>query len=459
VIDATAFIVMFIGFLTALSAYLLFRIGAFSTLRSRFRRRKEEEGEPEQPEFVPPTKPEVELPEDKEKAYAGKIAQLEERLRQMVERAKKAEEAYDELRAQFEKVQKEKQEVTKKVEEKDKEVEELLKESNKLVKWMPMRFNRGEYVPVVMWTKRGNPMVLKFVCGIAFINGGWRALLVDRLTTKPEKGEWYPPLDKPGAEFIFRDQYGFNPDDPRHTVLFDINFRNWEEDLKITRDDPRARPVAFMFGVDEDGNPVHRLEYGAPIDIRQLRSENRALKRQVGGLRYRLSQLEDQLWDTKHQLQIERDRREHLERENKLLKARMSEIDEVLAIQMDESEILRNFARTMKRREYAFKRQFSEVEDEYIAEVITPQLRGVPGAEYLQKVGKEKMAQMFSKLYPIALSEAKMYGIDTAGKSMFDVVSEWLHEKYEREQKDLAAVLEDYGLREEVADIIRSSYA
>ncbi|RLI74340.1 hypothetical protein DRO97_06035 [Archaeoglobales archaeon] len=445
-------IIFVIGFSIAL-IFIFRKFNVLSAIRSLFRRERVDRVVEEVE-----VKPDITLPEEKERAYAEKLAQYEERLRQMAERAKKAEEAYDELMAQLKETKKEREEVSQKLQEKDKEIDEMLKESNKLVKWMAMRFNKGEYIPAVMWTKRGNPMLLKFVCSIAFINGGWRALLVDRLTTKPEKGEWYPSLDKPGAEFIFRDQYGFNPDDPRHTVLFDINFRDWEEDLKITRDDPRAKPVAFMFGIDEDGNPVHRLEYGAPIDIRQLRSENRALKRQIGGLRYRLSKIEEDLWNARYNLEIERDRREHLERENKLLKARMSEMEEAFAIQTDESEILRNFARSMKRREYAFKRKFRELEDEYIAEVITPQLRSIPGAEYLEKMGRDKTAQIFSKLYPIALSESKTYGIDTTGKSMFDVVGEWLLQKWEREQKDLSAVLEDYGLREEIADIIRSSY-
>jgi len=445
------------GVLATAIVIILYKLGAFAWLRSKFRRgeeKKEEEVMVERLEKIKPTL----LPEDKEKEYVGRIAELEERLRQMTERAKRIEEAYDELKSEYEKTKEEASKVKKQLEEKDKEIDEILKESNKLAKWMAMRFKKGEYVPVVMWTKRGNPMVLKFVCGVAYINGGWRALLVDRLTDKPGKGEWYPPLDKPGAEFIFRDQYGFNPDDPNHTVLFDINLRDWEEDLKISKGDPESKPVAFMFGIDEDGNPVHRLEYGAPIDIRKLRTENRALKRQVGALRYRLSKLEEELWNTRYELEVERDRREHLERENKLLKARMTELDEVLALQIDESEILRNYARAMKRRQYAFKRKFKEVEDEYIAEVITPRLRGIPGAEYLENMGKEKMAQIFSKLAPIAYSEAKMYNIDITGKSMFDVVTEWLKMKYEKENKDLAAVLEDYGLREEISDIIRTSY-
>ena len=447
--------------LTTAVVYLLYKVGFFSFIRSLLsrplRRRGGDEGV-EIPEVQVQPKIDAKLPEDKEKQYGETIAQLQERLRQMTERAKKLEEAYDELQFQYKKTKEEKEKVASEVKKKDEEVEEMLKESNKLVKWMAMRFNRGEYVPVVMWTKRGNPMVLKFVCGIAFINGGWRALLVNRLTDKPSKGEWYPSLDKPGAEFIFRDQYGFNPDDPRHTVLFDVNLRDWEEDLKITRDDPKARPVAFMFGIDEDGNPVHRLEYGAPIDIRKLRHENRALKRQVGGLRYQLSRLEEQLWDARYQYEVERDRREHLERENKLLKARMAEVNEVLAIQMDETEIMRGFARSMQVRERAYKRRFKELEDDYVAEVITPQVRGIPGAEYLEKQGKEKVARLFSLLYPTALAEAKTYAIDRTGKSMFEVVSEWLKEKWEREQKDLAAVLEEYGLREEAAEIIRSAY-
>lgn len=427
-------------------ALLLYKVGFFSFLRSLLRR---ERGIPEVQKL--PEVPRVERREEEETT----IARLEEQVRLMAERARKAEEAYDETRAQLEELQKEKEKIQEEVKKRDEEIEELLKESNKLVKWMAVRFNKGEYVPVVMWTKRGNPMVLKFVCGIAQINGGWRALLVSRLTDKPEKGEWYPPLDKPGAEFIFRDQHGFDPDDPRHTVLFDINFRDWEEDLKLTREDPRTRPVAFIFGVDEDGNPVHRLEYGAPIDIRQLRSENRSLKRQVGSLRYRLSRLEEDLWNARYDLEVERDRREHLERENKLLRAQLAEMQESFTVQMDETEIMRSFARTMKRREISFRKQYKDLEDEYLAEVITPQLRGIPGIEYLEKSGKEKMAKVFSLLYPVALSEAKMYNIDTTGKSMFDVVAEWLKEKYEKENKDLASILDEYGYREDVVEIIR----
>lgn len=441
-------------------AVLLYRYGFFKWLRFKFRRKKSEEVvDKGVDKGILDLGSKIErLPEDKEREYAGKVALLEERLRQMTERAKRLEEAYDELKSEYTKTKEEASKTKEELKKKDEEIEELLSESNKLVKWMAMRFRRGEYVPVVMWSKRGNPMVLKFVCGIAHINGGWRALLVDRLTDKPEKGQWYPALDKPGAEFIFRDQYGFNPDDPNHTVLFDINLRDWEEDLKVTRSDPESKPVAFMFGVDEDGQPVHRLEYGAPIDIRKLRSENRALKRQIGAFRYRLSKLEEELWDARYNLEVERDRREHLERENKLLKARMSEMEEAMAIQIDESEILRNYARMLKRREWASRKTLRDVEDEYISELITPRLRGVPGAEYLEHMSKEKVVQLYAKLAPIAYSEAKMYGIDTKGKSMEEVVTEWIKAKFDAEQKDLAAILEDYGLREEVSDLLRGSF-
>ena len=382
------------------------------------------------------------------------ISQMVERVRQATERAKILEEKYNELKFEMEKTKKEKNELEEKLKKKDEEIKDVTKEANKLVKWMAHRFKKGQYVPVVLWTKRGNPMVLKFVCSIAYINGGWRALLVDRLTDKPEKGQWYPPLDKPGADFIFRDQKGFNPDDPNHTVLFDINLYDWEDDLKITKSDPEAKAVAFIAGVDEDGNPVHRLEFGAPIDIRKLRAENRALKRQVGALSYRLSKREEELWDARYRLETERDKREHLERENKLLKMRLEELGEVLTIQVDESEIMRTFARAMKRREYAFKKQFRELEDEYVADVITPRLKGIPGYEYFEHAGQEAQMKIISLLYPIALTESKRFDIETQGKSMYDVVSEWLKEKYDKEGKDLAQVLEDYGLRDRVIGLL-----
>lgn len=421
-------------------------------LKNLFRRKNEEEKA--EPEVKPPREGITIDISDKEREYMTKLTQMEERLRQMTERAKKVEEAYDELKAEYDKLKKEKEEIEQKLKEKDEEIDKILKESNKLVRWFARRFNKGEYVPLVMWTKRGNAMVLKFVCGVAYINGGWRALLVDRLTDRPEKGEWYPPLDKPGAMFIFRDQPGFNPDDPQHTVLFDVNLHDWMEDLKISKADPHAKPVAFVAGVDEDGNPVHRLEFGAPLDIRRLRAENRKLKTVVGTLRYRISKLEEELWNVRHELQVERDRREHYERENKLLKAKLAEMEEVLAIQMDETEILRQYARSMKRREYAFKKRYKDLEDEYLSDLITPTLKGIPGYEYLEKLGREKCMQIFAKLYPIALAEAKVYGIDTDGKNMQEVVTEWLKAKFDRENKDIVAVLEDLRMLDEVAELL-----
>jgi len=443
---------LFILLICLLIALVLHKLNVISRLKSLIRREKAEEAEKPKEEV---TEIQKILPEDTSRELGTRLAQLEERVRQMVERAKKAEEAYSELKTEHEKIKKEKEELEKKIEEKDKEIEEMLRETNKLVKWMAMRFNRGEYVPVVMWTRRGNPMLLKFVCGIAYINGGWRALLVNRLTDKPSRGEWYPPLDKPGAMFIFRDQPGFDPSDPSHTVLFDISLRDWEEDLKITKSDPKAKPVGFVFGVDEDGNPVHKLEFGVPIDIRKLRQENMALKRENGYLRYRISKLEEQIWDLRHQLEVEKDRKEFLERELKLTKAKLVELEEVYAIQSDESEILRNYARSLRRREYAFRKRFKDLEEEYLAEVMTPTLKGIPGYEYLEKIGRERAMKIISKLYPIAINEADMYGIDTIGKSMDQVVKEWLRAKWEKDHKDLSEILEEYRLLDEVADILR----
>jgi len=443
---------LFIVSICLLVAFILRKLHVISRLKSLLRREKVEEVKKprEETEMVKI------LPEDTSRELGTRLAQLEERVRQMAERAKKAEEAYSELKSEHEKIKKEKEELEKKIKEKDKEIDDILKETNKLVKWMAMRFNRGEYIPVVMWTKRGNPMLLKFVCGIAYINGGWRALLVNRLTDKPSKGEWYPPLDKPGAMFIFKDQQGFNPSDPSHTVLFDISLRDWMEDLKITKGDPQAKPVGFVFGVDEEGNPVHKLEFGVPIDIRNLRQENMALKRENGFLRYRISKLEEQIWDLKHQLDVERDRKEFLERQLKLTKSKLVELEEIHAIQADESEILRNYARSLRRREYAFRKRFKDLEDEYLAEIMTPTMKGIPGYEYLEKIGRERAMKIISKLYPIALNEAEVYGIDTTGKNMDQIVKEWLKAKWDHENKDLDDILEDLGIKEDIADILRS---
>jgi len=401
----------------------------------------------------------VALPEEKERELITRITELEEAYRQATERAKQAEEMYDELKAESEEVKRKKEEVDKELEKHKKEFEELTKETRKLVKWVAQRFKRGQYVPTIGWTKRGNPTVLKFTCAIAQIDGGWRALLVDSLTAHPDTGEWYPPLGKPAPNFIFRDQDGFEPDNPEHTVLFDVNFRDWYEDLILTREDPKAKPVAFMLGVDEDGQPNHRLEYGAPIDIRQLRQQNRALKVENARLRYRMSKVEEEMWRTKYDFEREKDLREHYERINKELKAALAMRDEIIELQVDESEIMRAAVRSRERREYAWRRRLRQTEDEYYDEVIEPRIRGIPGYQYFQQLGRERQQQMLAKLYPIALTESKMYGIETRGKDMYDVVTEWLRQKYEKEGKDISAVLDEYGLKEDVGEILRGGFA
>jgi hypothetical protein len=113
----------------------------------------------------------------------------------------------------------------------------------------------------------------------------------------------------------------------------------------------------------------------------------------------------------------------------------------------------------MRRREFAYKKRLKDLEDEYMSEIITPDLKGVPGAEYFERLGKDTMLKIFAKLYPIALGEADLYGIDTKGKNMIQIVKEWLKAKYDKENKDMHDVLEDLNMLEEVSEMIRGAYA
>lgn len=412
-------------------------------------RRKHEE-EPEYEEVKPSEKPPTEKEVLEERARIYKERALQEK-----ERAKKLEEKAYELMNEYEKVKEE----VKKKEEELKKTNETLKtmeeESKKLSKIVISRYGKGKRIPVVLWTKRGNPMPYKFVAEVAWINGGYRALLIDSITAKPETGEWFPPLDKPAPNFIFRDDPGFNPDDPHHSVLFDINARDWEEDLKITKADPHAKPVALSFGIDEEGNPIHRLEYGAPIHINTLRAENRNLKRQVMRYMHMLRETEYKLRDVEYQLQMEKDLRQHAEKELALLRAQLYETRDIAMLMGDELEAAREAFRTQRLRRYAAYRRAEEAEKLYDAYYGRPAISELPGAEYLEHQSKDKTQQLFAMLASIARAEAKNYNIDTTGKNNEQIVTEWLAKKYEKEGKTLSDILREYGLEMDAISILR----
>ena len=393
---------------------------------------------------------------ESEKILTESMQELKRRLEQEKEARKKVEEKYDELRVEYQKVieeVKKKDEELKKTQEKVKEIEE---ESKKLVKIVHKRYKKGQYIPAILWTERGNPLPYKFVVEIAWVNGGYRALLVDSITADPSTGEWFPPLHMPAPNFCFRDDPGFNPDDPDHSVLFDVNRHDWEEDLKVTQNDPHAKPVALTFGIDIKGNPIHKLQYGAPIHINTLRAENRNLKRQVMMYYHRWKETEEKWRDAEYRYQMEKDLREHLEREVKMLKAQLYELRDALLLMGDEIEVARDAWESEKRRRIAATKRALKAEEMFDAYFGRPMISELPGAEFFEHKSKEKQAEIIALLAPIARIEAKQYGIETKGKSDEEMVYEWLKAKYERENKTLTDVLRETGLDTKVADILLS---
>jgi len=397
---------------------------------------------------IVPHKSDTELLEEKAEI-------LKERVLQEKERAKKLEEIYDELRVEFEKTKDELKRKDEEIKKKEEVTQTIEEESKKLARFIAKRYKKGQYIPVVLWTKRGNPMPYKFVVEIGWVNGGWRALLVDSITARPETGQWFPPLDKPAPNFKFRDDPGFNPDDPHHSVLFDISARDWEEDLKVSRADPYAKPVAFSFGIDEEGNPIHKLDYGAPVHINTLRAENRNLKRQLMRYMHVSRETEYKLRDVEYQLQMEKDLRQHLEKELKLLRTQLYETKDITMLMGDELEAAREAFRSQKLRRMAAHRRAEEAEKLFDAYYARPAISELPGAEYLEHQSKDKTQKLYSMLAPIARVEAKMYDIDTTGKDDKDIVNEWLNEKYKKENKTLGDVLREYGLDIDAVSILK----
>jgi len=372
------------------------------------------------------------------------------------ERAKRLEEAYDELRTEYEKLKsmvKEKDEEIKKKDEKIKKIEE---ESKKLVRIADKRYKKGHRIPAILWTKRGNALPYKFVVEIAWVNGGYRALLVDSPVAKPDSGEWFPPLDKPAPQFCFKDDPGFNPNDPSHIVLFDVNRHDWEEDLKVTQRDPISRPVALVFGIDEDGNPIHRTYMGSAISIQQLRGENRSLKLEIFRLRHINTEMENKIKELEYRLTMEKDLREHLEKEVQILRSQLFEMRNITTLMGDELEAAREAFRVQKLRKAAALRRAEEAEKLFDAYFGRTKAGITPLAELLEEKSKEKDAKIVALLAPIARREAKAYGIDKTGMSDEEIVDEWIKKKVKEEgMKGWLDLLQTLGIDMDIRNIIR----
>ena len=439
----------------------------FDWLKRLFKRGKKEEGKEEEEGKVPieemdqrPTRvTRVVPPTEREEIYKEAVEELKRRIEQEKEARKKIEERFDELRTEYDKLREE----TKRKEDQLKEAEEKMskmeEESSKLVKIIEKRYKKGRYIPVILWSERGSALPYRFVVEIGWVNGGYRALLVDSITADPSTGEWFPPLHMPAPNFCFMDDPGFNPDDPGHSVLFAVNRHDWEEDLKVTRADPEAKPPALVFGIDIKGNPVHPLRYGAPININTLRSENRALKRQVGLYYHKWKETEEKWRDAEFRYEIERQRREYLEEQVRWLKSQLYESRDALLLLGDEAEFMKDAIESEKRRRIVTTKRLLKTEELVDSELMKPGVSLLPGSKYFEQKTMEKEAEIVALLAPIARREAKAYEIDVKGKTDEEIVDEWIRKKYENENKTLADILRDYGLEDKFINIILGGMA
>ncbi len=443
---------------TVLALLLLWKEGKLHLPSLKLPSLKKEEVREGEGEGVETKLPTRESESEKEKFIEKQMELLKERAKQEQERAKKIEEKYDELRVEYEKAK----EIAKRKEEEAKKAQELAKkmeeESEKLVRIISKRYKKGHYIPAVLWTKRGNALPYKFVVEMGWVNGGWRALLVDSITADPETGEWFPSLDKPAPNFLFRDDPGFEPDNPQHSVLFDVNRHEFEEDLKISQADPESKPVALIFGVDLEGNPVHRLQYGAGIHINTLRAENRKLKVELMKYMHMLRETQARLSDAEYKYQMEKDLREHLEKEMRLLKAQVYELKDAAVLASDELEAAREAFRTQRLRRIAAERRAQEAEKMFDAYYGRPQVYETSIQPYLEQKSKEIDAKIVAMLAPIARREASMYGIEKKGRSDEEIVDDWIKKKVEQEgTKAWIEIAKSLGFDMVISDMIRSN--
>lgn len=363
--------------------------------------------------------------------------------------AKMESEARKRLEEQLAEMEKYKEDLEEKISSKDQEVKErndkiksMEDESRRQARFYVRRWARGERMPVVKWTINGNPVLMQYCAGVVPDGGGYRAILVDNPRKDPEKGhEVYPPPDKPAPKFIFRDDPGFNPNDPSHSVLFDVSTTLWQRDAQVTEASPTSYPVGYSFGIDDEGNPIHSLKHGMIQDISQLRQENLKLKNEANRYWIELTKEQHKTSQLEYDLSVYKDRADSLKSENDFLRMQMYDMKDAHDLQSHEMEVVKKTSRINELRGMAHERLGKEAEERLDKVLSRPRVGGDG------RGGKE----IYRKLHPIAELESQNYGIDVDkyANDPEGLVKEWLSAKYQQDNMTLEDVVNAYNLSSE----------